>query len=360
MRNLQSLVIVIAVGIVVAATVLLSSVYILDETKQSFVTQFGRPVGEPIDQPGLKFKTPFIQKVHFFEKRFLEWDGHPNQVTTRDKRFIFIDTYARWRISNALLFYESVRDELGAQARLNDVLDGATRNEVARHDLVDLVRSVERVAAIDASDLGLEELTEQPGQAPLDLDISTLQAFRIGRGEIAENILKSAKPQLENWGIELLDIRFKRINYEDTVRRAIFERMSSERQRIAEELRSRGAGKAAEVLGEREFELRKIESEAFREVQTITGRADAEAAALYASAYNQSPASQAFYRFLKTMETYEETLNEKDTLILSTTGDFYRYLRGASPYPLPPSLEPTIDPAPGPGTVRVDPPEPNR
>jgi modulator of FtsH protease HflC len=316
---------VIAGIALLAAIFLLSSIYVLDETQQAFITQFGRPVGQPITEPGLKLKVPFIQKVHMFEKRFLEWDGHPNQVTTRDKRFIFIDTYARWRISNPLLFYETVRDEPGAQSRLADVLDGATRNEVANNELVDLVRSIDRQVRIEAADLGLEEI------ADVDLDLATLQDFNIGRNEISRNILMNASEQLRPWGIDLLDIRFKRINYEETVRRAIFDRMSSERLRIAEELRSRGHGEAAQILGERGRELRTIKSEAFRRVQEITGEADAKAAAIYAAAYNQSPDTQEFYQFMKTLETYEKTLSPNDWLILSTENDFYRYLRSSNP-----------------------------
>jgi modulator of FtsH protease HflC len=317
MKQLQIIAGVIVLGLIV----LFSSAFILDETKQAFITQFGKPVRGPISEPGMNFKVPFIQKVHVFDKRFLEWDGHPNQIPTRDKRYISIDTYARWRIKDPLIFFQNVTDELGAQTRLDDVLDGATRNAIARHDLVEIVRSRHREETLPDAEMVVIQ----------DEEFGRLQDFQFGRDAIAKNVLTNAAVQLDAWGIELLDIRFKRINYEEDVKRKIFERMISERTRIAEKFRSEGQGEAQRIQGQRERELRSIQSQAFREVQEIQGRADAEAAAIYASAYNQNSQAQEFYRFLKTMESYGVTLSGKDMLVLSTKGDFYRYLRSPVP-----------------------------
>lgn len=305
------------VGGILLLVVLRSTFFIVSVTEQAFLTQFGKPIRKPISEPGLKVKVPFLQKVHYFDRRFLEWDGHPNQVPTRDKRYISIDTYARWRIADPLLFFEKVTNEEGAQTRLDDVLDGATRSAVANHDLVDIVRSVAR----EDREAALAEIEEE-------LDV--LPRFQIGRNAIAAIIGSNAAPQLITLGIELLDVRFKRLNYEEDVKRKIFERMISERQRIAEKYRSEGEGESAKILGQRERELKTIESEAYRQAQEIQGGGDAEAAAIYADAYNQSPQSSEFYSFTKTLETYTTTLSERDWLVLSTQGDLFRYLRGVS------------------------------
>lgn len=294
--------------------VLVSSAFVVSERDQCFITQFGRPVGDRITEPGIHFKIPFIQKAHFFDRRFLEWDGHPNQLPTKDKRYISIDTYARWKIVDPLVFFQKVTDERGAQTRLDDILDGATRNAVANHDLVDIVRSKKR------EDQGIP-VTEEGEQ------IRPLQQFQGGRHAITRVILQNARPQLAEWGIELLDIQFKRLNYESDVQQKIFERMISERKRIADKYRSEGEGEAAKIAGEREKELKTIQSQAYRKVQEIQGEADAEATRIYAGAYNQSPAARDFYGFLKTLETYDKSLSDKDWLLLSTDGEFYRYLK---------------------------------
>jgi len=303
--------------VVVAFIVLVSSAFIVNETEQVIITQFGKPVGAPIVAPGIHFKIPIIQTSHFFDKRFLEWDGDPNQVPTKDKRFIWVDTYARWRIAAPLLFFQRVRDEIGAHSRLDDILDGEVRNAIAKHDLVELIRSSNREPQI-TEDLTAGEQAE------------TFLQIEIGRGQITRSILEEASPRTQELGIELLDLRFKRINYVEEVRNKIFDRMISERKRVAERYRSEGQGEASIILGDRARDLKKIQSEAYRTAQEIIGEADAEAAAIYAKAYNQSKESQDFYQFIKTMETYKTALNEKDWLILSTQGDFFKFIEKQS------------------------------
>ena len=306
----------IIIGIVVLAAlgVIASAVFIVKETEQVIITQFGKPIGDPIKAPGIHFKIPTIQKANFFDKRFLEWDGDANQIPTKDKRFIWVDTYARWRIVDPLLFFQRLRDERGAQSRLDDILDGETRNAIASHYLVEIIRSTNREMQI--SDI-LEEIKESEMQFKI----------RYGRDKITRIIIKNASPRLKELGIELLDLRFKRINYVEEVQDKIFERMISERKRIAEKFRSEGQGEAARILGDKERDLKQIRSEAFRRAQIIIGKADAEATAIYAEAYNQDNVSREFYQFFKTLETYKKTLSAKDWLVLSTKGDFFKFLQ---------------------------------
>ncbi len=296
---------------------LVSAAFIVNETEQVIITQFGKPIGSPITDPGIHFKIPVIQKANFFDRRYLEWDGDKNQVPTKDKRFIWVDTYARWRIKDPLLFFQRVRDERGAQSRLDDVLDGETRNAIAKHVLVEIVRSTNREYRMS------DELLEAK-------ESRSLVQIKDGREKITRDIIEAAAPRVLELGIELLDLRFKRINYVEEVQKKIFERMITERKRIADKFRSEGQGEASKILGDKERELKKIQSEAYRKAQTIIGKADAQATAIYAKAYNQSDESREFYRFLKTMETYYNTLSEKDWLILSTEGDFFRYLQKQS------------------------------
>jgi len=303
--------IAIIVGIV-AFIVLYSSAFIVNETQQVIITRFGKPVREPIKDPGIHFKIPLLEESNFFDKRFLEWDGDENQVPTKDKRFIFVDAYARWRISDPLLFFQRLRDERSAQARLDDILDGETRNAVASHDLVELVRNTNRTPVVTDT-LGDEN----------EADFGQIE---VGRAQISNMILMRAAERTKELGIELLDMRFKRINYIPEVREKIYEQMIAERKRIAERFRSEGQGEASKILGDKERELKRIQSTAYREAQEIVGKADAEATAIYASAYNRSPSAREFYRFMKTLETYEQTFSEKDVLILSTDSEFYRYL----------------------------------
>jgi membrane protease subunit HflC len=306
--------IIIVSVIVMAIIIAVSSAYIVRETEQVIITQFGKPIGAPIVSPGIHFKIPIIQNANFFDKRFLEWDGDPNQVPTKDKRFIWVDTYARWRIKDPLLFFQRVRDERGAQSRLDDMLDGETRNAIAKHLLVEIVRSTNRQPLLPE------------GSAEGELTTS-LQKIKIGREEITRTIIEAAAPRTIELGIELLDLRLKRINYVEEVQKKIYERMITERKRIADKFRSEGQGKASRIIGDKERELKKIESGAYKTAQEIVGKADAEATTIYAAAYNQSNESREFYRFLKTMETYKTTLSDKDWLVLSTKGAFFKYLQ---------------------------------
>jgi len=271
----------------------------------------GEPIGDPITEPGLKFKTPFIQRVHRFDRRFLEWNGDANELPTRDKRFIWVDTYARWRITDPLLFFQRLRDERGAQSRLDDILDGETRNAIANHDLVEVIRSTNREPV--ETNLTIEEQT-------------VLEDIETGRLTIQDMILEASQARTEDLGIEILDVRFQRINYVEEVRQRVYERMISERQRIADRFRSEGQGEAQRIRGERDRDLKEIESEAYRTAQTIIGEADAEAARIFAGAYDRSQQTRDFYEFLKTMETFQNTIDQKTSLILSTDGDFTRFL----------------------------------
>ena len=307
----------IGVLIVVGLILLFSSAFVVNETEQVVVTQFGKPIGKAIVDPGIHFKIPIIQEANFFDKRFLAWDGDPNQIPTKDKRFIWVDSYARWRIIDPLLFFQRVRDERGAKTRLDDILDGTTRNAVANHNLVEIVRSTNRKLEISED---LEEV--------MDSDINL--RIQYGRDKITRLIIEAAAPSLRVLGIELLDLRFKRINYVEEVQKKIYERMITERKRIADKFRSEGQGEAARIFGDKERDLKKIRSEAYRQAQEIKGKGDAEATRIYAAAYNQNPESRDFYQFLKTMDTYKTTLGEKDWLVLSTKGDFFKFLQNKS------------------------------
>lgn len=303
---------VLAVVVVVGAAVLLSAVYVVSEPEQVIITQFGRPVGGTVDTPGLHLKLPFIQTVNRFDKRFLEWDGEANELPTRDKRFIWVDTTARWRISDPLLFFQRLRDERGAQSRLDDILDGETRNAVANHALVEIVRTSNR------------EPEPDPSVPEEDQDF---EPIRFGRDRIREVILSAARTRTADLGIEILDVRLKRINYVEEVRAKVYDRMIAERQRIATQYRSEGEGEAARIRGERDRDLQRIQSEAYREAQEIRGRADAEATAIYATAYDQSAEARRFYAFQKTLETYERTVDAETILVLSTDSELYRLLK---------------------------------
>ncbi|HWN42517.1 MAG TPA: protease modulator HflC [Thermoanaerobaculia bacterium] len=300
----------IAVIALIIVALLSGALFVVKETEQVVITQFGKPVGKPINTPGLKLKMPFVQKAHAFEKRFLEWDGDPNQIPTKDKRFIWVDTYARWRITDPLLFFQRLHDEEGAQSRLDDILDGETRNTIAKHELIDLVRSTNRpfVVAEDIAELSQPEAAER---------------VEFGREKLTAEVLQNARRRTGDLGIEILDYRIKQINYVDEVRQEVYARMISERKRIAERYRSEGAGEAARIAGEKDRELRVIESEAYRTAQEIRGKADAAAADIYAAAYNRDPD---FYRFLKSMGTLEESFDPDTVLVLSTENELLRYL----------------------------------
>jgi len=317
MQNKKALILTV-VGIVVLL-IAISGTFIVDETQQVIITRFGKPIHKPITTPGLYFKIPFVEDAHFFEKRFLEWDGDANQIPTKGKKFIWVDTYARWRIADPLLFFQRVRDERGAQARLDDILDGETRNAVANHYLREIIRNTNRKPTITE----LDTLQEN--------DISeSFPPITVGREKIMHEIYKNASIKTIELGIELLDVRFKRINYYEEVRKKVYERMIAERKRIADKFRSEGQGKASEIMGNKERELKRIQSESYRKAQEIVGKADAEATTIYARAYNRSQESRDFYRFVKTLETYRNTFSEKDWLLLSTKSEFYRYLENSA------------------------------
>lgn len=313
MKNLTIailLIVLVLLGVLASA-----SLYTVSETERVILTQFGRPVGDVIDSAGLKIKIPFIQEVNRIEKRILVWDGSANDMPTKDKLYITVDTFGRWRIKDPLQYFLRLRDERSAQSRLEDILGSETRNAVARHELIEIVRtSKERMAEVD----------------PLlaDIDISTLLPITKGRKSIEADILSAASGKLAEFGIELLDIRFKRINYNESVRKKIYARMMSERDQIAERFRSEGAGEAARINGNKERELQTIESVAYRTIQKIGGDADARATDIYARSYNQSAAAVDLYTFLKTLETYRNVIDADTTLVLSTDSDLMTLMKG--------------------------------
>ena len=312
-----------AFGFIVAALVLIvllfvtGTVYTVREDQQVIKTQFGKPIGEPITEAGLHFKLPFIVKVNVIEKRVLAWDGESAQMPTRDKTYIQVDTFARWEISKPLLYFKTLRDERSALSRLDDILGSETRNAVAKHDLLEVVRSTK---------------DRKPEKTDLQTEKEALfEPIKIGRREIEKNMYEIAKTKLEDIGINLLDLRFKRINYNQSVAPQIYEQMISERQQIAERFRSEGAGEAARTMGKMEREVKRIESEAYLKIQSILGEADAESTRIYAEAYGGTPERESFYEFVKTLEAYDKILDEKTTVILSTDSDLFKLLKGSKP-----------------------------
>jgi modulator of FtsH protease HflC len=297
---------------VLLAILLFFSVYTVSETEQVILTQFGRPLGGLVKEPGLHVKLPLIQDVHRFDKRWLEFDGDAREITTRDKKYIWVDTYARWRIADPLRFYQAVRDERGAQSRLDDIVDGETRNAVASFDLIELVRSSNRAFQ------KTEEL-EGIGAAEAMAKVAT------GREKIGQTILEKAAKITPEFGIELVDVRFRRINYVESVQQKVFERMTSERKRIAERSRSEGQGRAAEIRGQKERDILALTSVGYRSAQELKGTADAKATGIYAKAYGKDPE---LYQFTKTMDTLAAGMDDKTWLILSTDSDVLKYLKG--------------------------------
>ncbi len=306
----NSIIIIIAVAAIIVA---INSFYTVDETEQVILTQFGAPMGSAVTTPGLKVKVPFIQKVNRFDKRFLEWDGDQNQVPTKDKKFIFVDSYARWQITDPLQFFRRLRDERGAQSRIDDILDGETRNAVASHDLVELVRTSNR-----EPDLGAEIF---------DVIEDSLETIEVGRIAIQDIVLELANERASDLGIAILDFRFKRINYVEDVRRTVYDRMISERNKIADLFRSEGQGEASRIEGEKERELLEIQSAAFREAREIRGRGDAMAASIYNQAYNRDASTRELYDFIKAMEAYEVSFDESTSIFISTDSEFFKYLK---------------------------------
>lgn len=305
--------------VIVAALVLIagySAMFSINEMQQAIVTQFGRPVGAPVDVPGVHFKLPLIQEVHYIEKRILEWDGRPNQIPTKDKKYIWVDTTARWRITDPLKYLQSVSTEASAQGRLDDIIDSATRDVVSRNDLVEIVRDTNRIfdtmSATTASEL-----------TAIEHEDGKIEHINKGRSTLQEAIERKAAEVVPQYGIALVDVKVKRINYERSVRQKVFDRMISERLKIAEKIRAEGQEKRAEIAGTTEKEMRRIRSEAYQGAESIKGAADAEATKIYADAYEQGAG---FYRLLKSLETYKKTLEKDSVLILSTENEYLRHL----------------------------------
>lgn len=306
-------------GIILLVIILFGNpFYILEEGKQVIITQFGEPMGKPIVKAGLHFKTPFIQRANYFEKRILEWDGYPNQIPTKDKKYIWVDTTARWRIVDPLKFFQSVSSERGAHARLADIIDSAVRDAITSHNLIEITRSSNRI--VDNPELRQKE--------EAFIEKGVLERIESGRDIIRERIVKTAQEIVPQYGIELIDVRIKRINYVEEVREKVYERMIAERKRAAEEYLSEGRGIRAEIEGQTEKELKTILSQAYKKSQNIKGHADAKATKIYADAYSKDPD---LFSFLRTLETYTDTVDENTTIILTTEGEYFKYLKQVSP-----------------------------
>ncbi len=306
--------------IIVAAVIVMlvyNGAYIVDETEQVIITQFGRIVGSPKMNPGLKFKLPFFQKANFFPKNLLGWDGDPGQIPTRDKTFIWVDAFARWKIVEPVAFFQTVNNRFNALGKLNDIIDPAVRNFITSHSLIEAVRNTNR--EMDTIEIGLDERAQQ-----------TTYAVEVGRANITKGILAQAQTKLTPFGIELVDVKIKRINYVEQVRDSVYGRMIAERRQIAEKFRSEGKGEARKILGEKERDLKKITSEAYKTAQEIKGAADAESTRIFAEAFGRDPE---FYSFSKTLELYSEALDKDSELILSTDSEFFKYLKGYSDTP---------------------------
>ena len=311
---------VLLVILVAGAYAAKNSFYTVSEVEQVIVTQFKEPVGEPVTTAGLKVKAPFIQEINPIDKRVLEWDGRPSDMPTKDKLYISVDLFARWRITDPLQYFLRLRDERSAQSRLDDILGSETRNAVAKHELIEIIRTTkDRQPLRDALLQDIES------------DVGALVPIRKGRQLVEQEIFKAAAEKVRVFGIDLLDIRFKRINYNESVRPKIYDRMISERRQIAERFLSEGNGEAARIRGNRVRDLNKIQSEAYREVEEIRGMADAKATEIYAKAYNQGPEAVAFYEFTRTMQAYEALIADNTTLVLSTDSDLFKFLKGMSP-----------------------------
>lgn len=308
----------IAVVVVIILLIILANLcfYNVSETEQVIITQFGKTVGQPINEAGMKFKWPFIQTANRIDKRILEWDGRASEMPTRDKLYIVVDTFGRWRISDPLQYFTRLRDERSALSRLDDIIGSEVRNAVAKHDLIEIVRTDKnRKASPDAA------LPDDAGQN------NRLLPIALGRTALEKEVVEKSAPKLKDFGVELIDVRFMRVNYNPGVSAKIHERMISERQQIAARFRSEGEGEAAKILGSKERDLRQIESESYREVQKIKGEADARASEIYSRAYGGSPEAAEFHRFLRTMEAYRKTLDQETTLLLSTDSELFRYLK---------------------------------
>ena len=309
----QTIFLIIVVGVVILG---FGSVYTINEAEQAVVTQFGKPVGGAVMDAGIHFKTPIIQTVIKFDKRILEWDGSANEIPTLDNKYIFIDAFARWRISDALQFYKSAKNEMLAQSRLDDILDGAVRDEIANRTMVEIVRSSNRVMVVQDVESSSVNVNDK---------VVDDQSAKGARLAIVDSIFRSVSNRLVdlNMGIEILDIQLKRINYTRQVQEQVFNRMISGQNQIAEKYRAQGQGKKQEILGMQVQRKKEIISGAYLESQKIKGEADANATRIYADAYGKSPD---FYNFIKTLETYSNTLDSSTQFILSTDNHYLKYL----------------------------------
>jgi len=306
----------------IGSFVVMSSIYTVSEVQQAIITQFGEPVGAPVTTAGLKVRIPFIQDVNLIDKRVLEWGGTPTDMPTKDKLYISVDLFARWRIVDPLQYFLRLRDERSAQSRLDDILGSETRNAVAKHELIEIIRTTkDRVPLRD---------TVLAGAGP-EQGVGSLVPIQKGRKVVEQQIFAAAAEKVRVFGIELLDIRFKRINYNVSVRPKIYDRMISERRQIAERYLSEGNGEAARIRGDRVRDLNKIQSEAYRQVEEIRGMADAKATEIYSKAYNQSPAAVEFYDFTRTLQSYKSIIGTNTTLVLSTRSDLFKFLEGVTP-----------------------------
>lgn len=313
--------IILLLLIVLIIVLLSAALFVLNETQQAIITQFGKPVGEPITRAGIHLKVPFIQKVLVFDKRILEWDGNPQEIPTKDNKFIYIDTFARWRISDALAFYKSNRSEMVGYSRLDDLLDGAVRDEIANHTLPEIIRS-------SAREMVIQEV--ESADITTSLDSAQFEDFDIpgARAKIIDTIVENVSIKLENLnlGIEVIDLQIKRIDYNTEVQKKVFDRMISAQLRIAEKYRAIGQGEKERIMGKLSQKKKEILSQAYLESQQIRGKADAAAVKIYGNAYNRSADSRDFYKFLRTLETYQTAIDSSTTLIMSTDNEFLQYL----------------------------------
>ncbi len=306
------------IPVIIILVALFSGAYVVNETEQVIITQFGKSIGSPKTAPGLYFKIPVIQQANFFPKNLLEWDGDPGQVPTLDKTFIYVDTFARWKIVDSLKFFQTVNNVMGAQARLDDIIDPAVRNFITSYPLIETVRDTNR--ELDTFEVGLGHTKEEE---------RNLGEITTGRGKITQGIMAQAQPKLKDFGIELVDVQIKRLNYVEQVRKSVYQRMIAERKQIAEKFRSEGEGEARSIEGNQEKDLKKITSEAYKTAQEIMGKADAESTMIYAQAYEKDPE---FYSFVKSLDVYQNAMDSKSFLLLSTESDFLKYFKGYGPY----------------------------
>ena len=297
---------------VIACLLVFTSAYVVDETEQVVITQFGKVMGGTKQAPGLYFKMPFIQQANYFPKNLLHWDGEPGQIPTLDKTYIWVDTFARWKIVDPVKYFQTVGNLISAQGRLDDIIGPAVRNFISSYKLIETVRTTNR--ELDTFEIGLEDVKKR-----------SVSVIKTGRQKITEGILKQAKPKLEKFGIELVDVKIKRINYVEQVRRTVYSRMIAERNQIAEKFRSEGQGEARKILGEKERDLKLITSQAYKVAQEIKGKADAESTKIYAKAYGVDPE---FYSFIKTLDVYGQALDKDSSIVLSTDSEFFKYLKG--------------------------------